>query len=552
MCGLAGFQSINNGDSKGKINKLRVKMLLQYLSESRGKDSTGIFTPELGVVKSAETASKFLEAMYNGNIDFTKIDEASIFIGHVRQKTHGEKKAANAHPFKYNNIVGAHNGVLTNHVKLIPANEFPIDYPVDSMVIFSRLQKDNNYKVLSEMLGAAAIIFYNYNEPNLLYAYRNEDRPLWYGYVDGEGLYLGSTEESLKIIDCRDIKEIKPNILYKFKNGEVKESIKIARAHDPESLLLTSLASIKDTKLLIGFNLLVNHTNSKIASKYLEPKKDFVYVKGQAYTSGHNNINTISSYSIKATESFEHDITNEAFYLSDLDVESYNAFFKKGAIVRAIRDFNYAQQGKKKNKKPERACIKWELFIITKPLEKRTSRTVTITSLLEPKKVLIMDVSHLQAVVNSKLLEESCKLINLNLDPASSEIETIVEGHSDNPKLYNGIQDDKLFSFLDTKIRKEIGHITNVNPNEFKTLVEEQLAMDFEQVEDDFNKGIIQSLNLCYNRIKILKDHIAQLKNDIPGFTIGSMTVEDFEDNLESLAMDLISIYDSNLTELPH
>jgi hypothetical protein len=540
MCGLVGFQSIDSG----KLNILRAKMLLQYLSESRGKDSTGIFSPEIGVVKNADSASKFLEGMYDTkDIDFSKLNDSKIFIGHVRQKTHGEKKATNAHPFRYENIVGAHNGVINNHTKLIPEGQFPIDYPVDSMVIFARLHKDNNYKVLSEMIGAAAILFYNYKEPTILYAYRNSDRPLCYGFIEGEGIYFGSTEESLKVIDCTNIKEIKENILYKFENGKIKTSFKVARASDPDSLLVSNFSEIKELKDLFGFNLLVKQTSSYY-NKGILNDSDYTYIKGYIKAShGPGN----SSFQVQAAQNFEDKDNSGSVYTSELDINSYNAFFKKGNIVRAVRDFDY--QTTKKNKKKVRACIKHELFIIVKPLTSRTQRSVTVTSLLDSNKDLLMDVSHLEAITTQKLLTETADEIGFKLEDEVKRVETLIDSVSpEEINKFKGITEEKIYSVLDTKLRKVLNLESKaLDNNQFRSIIENQLNLNFDELD---NNNLTKSLERTYQNITKLKEQIANSLNLLgDDFKIGDLALATLLDELEQISMDVISIYDNHSVE---
>jgi hypothetical protein len=210
-CGVIGFSGF-----KGKtFDPVKIAYLLYHNSVERGKDSTGIYTPEVGIIKDSDNAEKFLIA--------NKLAPSSLFIGHVRSATVGVKSKNNAHPFRAGNIIGVHNGTLLNHWSLALKRDIPTaDINVDSEVIIKCLNHDQNPKIFSEIDGAAAVLFTDTNEQdNTLYAFRNNDRPLYRGVSD-EGMYISSLEETLKIIRCTKIEEFKENNLYTIKLGKIE------------------------------------------------------------------------------------------------------------------------------------------------------------------------------------------------------------------------------------------------------------------------------------------------------------------------------------------
>jgi hypothetical protein len=422
MCGLAGFNAVKNGEA----DPLKLKLLLQNLSETRGTDSTGIFCEKTGIVKSVDKASKFLESLYGSkDIDFnTSSKESPVFIGHVRRKTTGDKKVEHAHPFNYDNIVGAHNGEISNYKFITPKGDVVADYPVDSMVIFARIGKEKNFKVLNEMIGPAAILFYNKTEPTTLYVYRNSERPLYSGKIEGQGVYFSSTMESLKIIDCTEIEDVTQNILYKYTNGVIEKQWKIARAIDFDSLQVNYSTDFKSMNELLGFNILIEnrtHITDKLRGKYcfcnsLVKTNQWDHTQGKHVKKISENQVAVLPYNDKG----EIEETEIETYLTYFVLDSYNAFFQQGSIVRSIRKFMYAKTKKNKNADKTVACVKHELFSITEPLKSRKSGDITIRSLLDPEKCLIMSVSNLEAVVTKDVFDASAKEIGLNAAPLSN------------------------------------------------------------------------------------------------------------------------------------
>lgn len=213
MCGIIGFSGVTN------YNTDKIKTLLLLNSYERGTDSTGYYNRYDNVVKDSEKAYKFLR---NKNIT-----PDTIFIGHARSKTVGTVTKSNAHPFHCGSIILVHNGTLKNHLELFKeANIQDTANKVDSQAICEKLNHDKNPLTLSEIDGAAALLFTDTMEDDVLYVYRNNERPLCYGFID-DGMYISSEEEPLEIIEAYSITTFDPNILYKIKDGTIIEEIPI-------------------------------------------------------------------------------------------------------------------------------------------------------------------------------------------------------------------------------------------------------------------------------------------------------------------------------------
>jgi len=215
FCGLAGFSGKKN------YNAEKIKFLMYWNSIERGKDATGIFTPKSGIIKSNVKAENFIN---NKGIK-KQIFPDKVIITHVRAKTIGTNSVDNAHPFKYGNIILAHNGTLKNHIDLAKMYNFDTkDFPVDSQILANCVNINSKYddkiKVLEQYEGAAALLFYN-EELDSLFCYHDKERPLFYGYIQGTEMYISSIKESLEAIECENIKEFDINYLYEIKNGNI-------------------------------------------------------------------------------------------------------------------------------------------------------------------------------------------------------------------------------------------------------------------------------------------------------------------------------------------
>ncbi len=151
MCGLFGAIS-----PKWDPSVIRT---LAICNRERGTDSLGFFDSTGRMIKGAsdpmqvlgqENITRWLDGSNNG----TDKHEPSWFIaGHTRLGTRGANNRKNAHPFRYGNIIGSHNGIV----------QAPMDYAVDSMRLFDELNQANgDYQLgLENIPGYWGLSWYN-------------------------------------------------------------------------------------------------------------------------------------------------------------------------------------------------------------------------------------------------------------------------------------------------------------------------------------------------------------------------------------------------------
>jgi len=256
MCGLISYA----GATDYSVDKLKILFLL---NEHRGKDSCGAYIKGKGTVKVEGEVSKTM-------LPHIHIPDSTLFLGHVRQGTVGSKTKENSHPFTEGNLVQIHNGRIDNYISIAGKFDLGNDYKVDSHVmlkLFKKFQdegKENFIEAgLQELDGHIALMLHDKNKPNIVYFYRNVERPLFYGHVEEGNYYFSSLEEPLLIIGVK-----KENIV----NVEVDQIYQL----NYETNELTKTPFVKHIKIKERIPILspVRTRNVSSYPSYIKPSTD--------------------------------------------------------------------------------------------------------------------------------------------------------------------------------------------------------------------------------------------------------------------------------------
>lgn len=96
------------------------------------------------------------------NVSAFDLEDAQLLLAHSRSATVGDVKKENSHPFKFGEVVGCHNGGISNWEEL--NKKFDRNFEVDSMHIFAHLNEDKDLDDLSGWGTISWVDFRNWPE----------------------------------------------------------------------------------------------------------------------------------------------------------------------------------------------------------------------------------------------------------------------------------------------------------------------------------------------------------------------------------------------------
>ena len=179
MCGLVGAASSQLTDEHLKF--MKGALIADTL---RGSHSTGIalLNDNTAIIhKTTQEGYSFTNSKPYADMEVTtrKQKGTTAIIGHNRFATLGGITAKTAHPFRHNDVTGAHNGTLWDHDHL--AGGKGKDFEVDSEAVMYALglaAPDLASDVLEKLWGAYALTWHDKRDNTLNFA-RNNERTLF-------------------------------------------------------------------------------------------------------------------------------------------------------------------------------------------------------------------------------------------------------------------------------------------------------------------------------------------------------------------------------------
>lgn len=202
MCGQVGIA----GRLTGHRNLFSSLLLVDHL---RGEDGTGVAACKPGkseVVKAAASAEFMIGTKAYNNVVYSDTETTVALIGHNRFATMGKVIAANSHPFKSRNIVGAHNGTITDKPSLQRLGHD--DTMTDSEALIRTIQREGGANVLTELWGAWSLVWFDTSDTTL-HMVRNSQRPLHFALIDHDKTLVWSSDSDiLKIVLSYKLKHV--------------------------------------------------------------------------------------------------------------------------------------------------------------------------------------------------------------------------------------------------------------------------------------------------------------------------------------------------------
>lgn len=221
MCGLVGVA----GDLHSKdLDVLKDLLACSYV---RGADATGVAgysikSKDLEIYKYASDPVAFLS---HRKADRVMSVQNDVLMGHTRRAAgvtwDSKFSHDDAHPFYWNNVVGAHNGVVKDEA--IEALPHRLKGAIDSENIVYSISKIGVEETLSKIYGAWALSLLDVEKQKLAFV-RNSQRPLSFAFSkDKKVLYWASEWGMLSWVLARwgvelaeDIKVLPENTLLTF------------------------------------------------------------------------------------------------------------------------------------------------------------------------------------------------------------------------------------------------------------------------------------------------------------------------------------------------
>lgn len=271
MCGLVGvIGTINHRE------KQAFKWLLHF-DATRGEHSTGVLAvapdnttqvfKELGT--SGFLYQKFEKEFPKGVYD----KPVKVLLGHNRFATQGEVIAENAHPFEFENVIGAHNGTVVEWStrKLHMSDKFQID----SQKIYSQLNFDQDVQKLWEHLedsqnSAASLSYWDKRDASLNFV-RNSQRPMYFAVTKDQQTMFWASEKWMLQIACGQSG-------IQIADPEASEIHQHYRFSLKEGKLIVSKKAVEEKKWFpsVSSTYMGYGTNTKHTPKYVDVRIDHI------------------------------------------------------------------------------------------------------------------------------------------------------------------------------------------------------------------------------------------------------------------------------------
>ena len=199
MCGINGIL-ISPGRTSSQLRRIRELFAANLLAnEQRGREATGValMNRDSGILvdKAPMPASQYIHSLSYLRVLASLSGNTTVLLGHTRKPTKGSpRENTNNHPIIRGNIIGVHNGTITNDDLIFARRAVNGDRigSVDSEAVIALLDSiaedmplpsygDKLYEVSKAVIGSYVILYVNPALPSCVFLlkYKNPVSVHW-------------------------------------------------------------------------------------------------------------------------------------------------------------------------------------------------------------------------------------------------------------------------------------------------------------------------------------------------------------------------------------
>ena len=248
MCGIFGWQVEGNNLNTSRRFSIFASVLMAG-NDTRGGHSWGYAgrrKPKHSRTKKL-TIKKGLGNIVTG-VSPIIITNFNYMMGHTRYASHGARTIENAHPFRIKNIIGSHNGIVSNHKSL--NEKYKRNFEVDSMHIFEHIANGID---VDDIEAYGAIEYIKKENPEIInLCCFNGGELAAYRFKGHKGIFWSSSEvhvkEALKLSGLKATQLIiEENKIYTVHDNEVYQTKEKLNFKDYSSTLKWNSTSTKQS-----------------------------------------------------------------------------------------------------------------------------------------------------------------------------------------------------------------------------------------------------------------------------------------------------------------
>ena len=261
MCGLFGMFHTPGTAFDAQAVQTCLRSLAIH-NQSRGDDSTGLAVfdgAQVTLTKDVLPAVQFVD-LYD-EVFSTITANTPWVVGHTRAATVGAVNADNAHPFLMGDLLGAHNGGISNHATLNTTRDYEL-HGCDSERFFAYADEHGLKRAIKESDGWLALTVIE-RPFDTLQLYRDSTSQLYAAYVQRWKLLVWSSElfaleGSLLASGIRDytMLGIEPHRIYRIMPDGLQEKVNytMEKVRPKDYPLATIAAGTTSTTRGTGFS----------------------------------------------------------------------------------------------------------------------------------------------------------------------------------------------------------------------------------------------------------------------------------------------------------